>query len=144
MGRDFQRNKNINFKTLNIIDYDSLNELQEDTVSLIEVIEHIPTNILEKFLNKTASLIKINGSLIITVPHKNKTLQKKHYQHFSFQSLKDCLPDNFKIIKTCGLESMALPFHLRLIRKLMESKFHYFETKFTNKRIIEQLTKKVS
>tara|TARA_A100001388_G_scaffold19628_1_gene12886 strand:+ start:209 stop:976 length:768 start_codon:yes stop_codon:yes gene_type:complete len=140
----FKKNKNVSFKKHNLLESDALKNLQADTLSLIEVIEHIPPKTLKRFLNKTSSLIKKNGHLILTVPHKNKVLQKKHYQHFSFKSLRDNIPKQFRIIELWGFESLPLPFHLRLIRKLMESKNHYFETKYTNKLIIDQLALKVS
>ena len=58
-----------------------------DVITAIEVLEHISPNQLDEFIGRIASIINSNGRLILTVPHKNKSIQDKHYQHFSGDDL---------------------------------------------------------
>lgn len=70
-----------------------------DYIVMIETLEHFIPNhipqILENLYNK-------DGKLIITVPSKNRPLKKKHYQHFTEESLRNTLKDHFKIVKAVG------------------------------------------
>ena len=58
-----------------------------DVATLIEVIEHIPPYELQDFIDSVMSTIRPNGWLILTAPHTNKPVSRKHYQHFSSDSL---------------------------------------------------------
>ena len=70
-----------------------------DIVSLIEVIEHIPPDDLPEFISVAANLLQPNGRLVITVPHTNQVVGKKHFQHFNSASLKELLDPHFSEIK---------------------------------------------
>ena len=45
---------------------------QYDVATLIEVLEHIPPNRLTNFIDSCTDIIKNEGALILTVPHKIK------------------------------------------------------------------------
>ena len=68
-------------------------------VSLIEVLEHIPPTELEEFIEETVSLVSEDGYVIITVPHENKSVQKKHYQHFNREKLTHLLDRHFRTLE---------------------------------------------
>jgi len=82
-------NPDIEFECKNIINSET--NKQYDIVTLIEVLEHIPPDRLSSFLDSCTDTVSDDGCLIITVPHKNKPVQKKHYQHFSRKDLTDLL-----------------------------------------------------
>jgi SAM-dependent methyltransferase len=62
-----------------------------DTGTLIEVLEHIEPPRLGEFLDATQRMLASNHILIITVPHLNKPLVAKHYQHFDEARLRHLL-----------------------------------------------------
>ncbi len=66
-----------------------------DAATLIEVCEHIHPDKLGAFLNAVAAALKPGGTLILTVPHQNKKLSPKHYQHFTEEMLRRILEPRF-------------------------------------------------
>jgi SAM-dependent methyltransferase len=78
-------NPGIKYESQDIIE-NSVNE-QFEVVTLIEVLEHIPPNKLSEFIESIVEILDGGGILILTVPHNNKPVQDKHYQHFSQKEL---------------------------------------------------------
>lgn len=70
-----------------------------DIVTLVEVLEHIPCEGVDSFLEGVASLLIDSGILLLTVPHKNKRLQDKHFQHFTSSSIKSALESRFELLE---------------------------------------------
>lgn len=68
-----------------------------DVATLIEVLEHIPLGRIDSFLNGISNLLSANGLLILTVPHRNKNVLAKHYQHFDSKSLTHVIKPYFNI-----------------------------------------------
>lgn len=58
-----------------------------DVVTLVEVFEHIPPHLTQAFVEALRSLVGDDGTLLVTVPHRNIPVSKKHFQHFSAESL---------------------------------------------------------
>ena len=137
----FNTSRNVIFKSQDILQDERKLKYKADTLSLVEVIEHIPPKKLNKFLERSSLLLKENGFLMLTVPHENKVLEKKHFQHFSFRSLENKLARYYRVKEIWGFESM--PLYLKIIRKLLESDSHNFEIKFLSKIFVRQLAKKV-
>mgnify|MGYP000736399940 CR=1 FL=1 len=75
---------------------DSLGETY-DVATLIEVIEHIEPSKLDGFIKSISKMLSSNSYLMITVPHTNKQLSPKHYQHFNSKKLKELLEKDFDI-----------------------------------------------
>lgn len=96
-----------------------------DSISLIEVAEHIDPEKLPLFLSNAVSLLKPRGHFLLTVPHCNAPLSPKHYQHFSFDSLKKQLPDDLSVSKLGCFE--YLPLHLRMLKHLLKNRAFYCE-----------------
>lgn len=79
-----------------------------DAVVLMEVLEHIPVTFVPQFLKSVRGLLNDNGHLFLTVPHKNKPVEEKHYQHFSLSSLEEALRDDFLVVDTIPFERRGL------------------------------------
>jgi SAM-dependent methyltransferase len=79
----------------------------------IEVLEHIPTEQLDLFVKAVAHQLEENGRFIVTVPHKNKPLQRKHFQHFTGKEITRILSPHFK-------DFHVIPFdpHSPLLKKM--------------------------
>lgn len=83
-----------------------LSEIRQkhSSASLIEVAEHIPVKSVKDFLASTASLLRTGGKLFLTVPSVEKPVYDKHFQHFSFESLRSSLEPAFENIEIFGFE----------------------------------------
>tara|TARA_B110000037_G_C16990655_1_gene452979 strand:+ start:133 stop:891 length:759 start_codon:yes stop_codon:yes gene_type:complete len=88
-------NPNLRFKQTDIIS-DSIKE-KFDAISLVEVFEHIPLESCEGFVNGLVNLLNEKGVVFLTVPHKNKQVSEKHFQHFDYNSLSTYFGDYFVI-----------------------------------------------
>lgn len=92
---------------LNFTNHDLLNKkIKEkfDLITLIEVLEHIPINQLKHFIKSLHGLLKKNGKIFITVPHKNKKKNKKHFQHFTNKSLINHFKNGFEILEIKNIQ----------------------------------------
>lgn len=66
-----------------------------DVIFLIETLEHINPEDIQKIISNLYRALKKGGRLVVTVPSVNKPLQDKHYQHFTKESLKNYLGNWF-------------------------------------------------
>jgi 2-polyprenyl-3-methyl-5-hydroxy-6-metoxy-1,4-benzoquinol methylase len=71
--------KDANFEVKDLFLIDN----QYDVVSLIEVLEHIPLDFIEKFITTSLKLVKLNGYFVISVPTDVLPLNRKHYRHYN-------------------------------------------------------------
>lgn len=69
-----------------------------DVVTSIEVLEHIPPRDCPTFVASMADILTDDGHLVLTVPHENKPVADKHYQHFTSEQLEDLLGKHFSSI----------------------------------------------
>lgn len=63
----------------------------------MEVIEHIAPSEIPAYIKNIALSLKPGGTLVISTPTTNLPLNKKHYQHFTKESLSAHLKDHFTI-----------------------------------------------
>lgn len=96
----------IDFRCLDITDKNELDECFS-CVTLIDTLEHIPFEMLDKFVSSVCNILKSDGFLIVTVPSKNVKVDKKHYQHFDLESLKGTLKNYFAIDEYFYLNSTS-------------------------------------
>jgi SAM-dependent methyltransferase len=106
------------------INYSGSDQKKYDAIILIESLEHFIPETIPEFLQDIERLLKPNGRLIITVPHANLKLTKKHYQHFTDESLKAVVSDNFDVISIDGYYS-KLKWH-QFIMDSIENIAHLF------------------
>src|SRR5207247_850905 len=86
-------NPELDYRALDVVT-DVIGEKFE-VATLIEVIEHIVPAQLPAFIEAAANTITDNGKLVLTVPHSNKPLIDKHYQHFTGHQLRQLLAPHF-------------------------------------------------
>ena len=122
-------NPSLSFVVMDVVN-DSLSE-QFDVVSATEVLEHIPPNHLPGFIEALGDLLKPDGTLLVTVPHKNRRRITKHYQHFNVSELNDLLNPHFEVVNIFPLHRRTKIF--RLVRKIFLGADQFFV--ITNKKI---------
>jgi len=93
-----------------------------DVVTLIEVFEHIPLDLAPDFAAALKPLVQDGGRLIVTVPHSNVRVSRKHFQHFSADSLRKYFEPHFILEETVFLDKRS-PV-VTWIKTLLEN--HYF------------------
>lgn len=60
-------------------------------VTMIAVLEHIPTDDISGVLQETHRVLEDNGLFVVRVPSTRQPMRDKHYQHFTPDSLKQTL-----------------------------------------------------
>lgn len=95
-----------------------------EVATLLEVIEHVPPDILPRFLSAVAGVLEPGGYLIVTAPHVNAPLPKKHFQHFEPDRLREVLPPSLTLLKTVAFDRSSRL--LSLLQKLMGGSGRYF------------------
>ena len=80
---------------------------QFDAATMIEVIEHIEPGNLPDFIRAAAATLVEGGTMLLTVPHRNKPLIEKHYQHFSGEQLLELLSPHFTGIRLVPFDVLS-------------------------------------
>lgn len=112
-----------------------------DSASLVEVVEHIPPESLPHFAAGVRRLLHPGSRLIVTVPHRNKPVSDKHYQHFSFDSIAAVFGDGFIVEDIFGFE--VYPIAEILYRRLFDRpKFHLESEAINRVRLRYQIDRK--
>ncbi len=73
-----------------------------DVVTLIEVLEHIPPDIINIVISQLWQALKPEGKLLVSVPTTNLPLSEKHYQHFTVQKIENLFTPMFQVVKIIG------------------------------------------
>jgi SAM-dependent methyltransferase len=108
---------------------------QYDIATSVEVIEHIPPADLERFVAAMAERIRPGGKLILTVPHRNRPVEKKHFQHFDLAKLRELLSPHFADLRFIPFDRVRNPgLSLRLADWLLGGRGRFFLV--TNRRIL--------
>ena len=93
-------NPDLEFIRGDIADDRSLIAKKYDVITLVEVIEHIPPEKLDAFIEAVSRRLNTSGRLLLTTPTDNIPVSKKHYQHFNLQKLEQLLGDRFTVTRT--------------------------------------------
>ena len=98
-----------------------------DTVVCIETLEHIPIEDIQGFLVQIRQCIKPGGLAIFTIPSTYHPVEKKHYQHFSVETISQALAPNFEIKKIEGFSPQRGSFsrHLKWISRISHYSFPF-------------------
>lgn len=108
-------NPNLDYRVHNILEADLPSKF--DVVTSVEVLEHIPLDLFDDFVDKMLGCLVPGGHCIITVPHTNKVLSEKHFQHFNSEKLRKVFSDRGNIVRMQPFDSNARWFEY-LIRLL--------------------------
>lgn len=105
-------------------------EQKYDVVSLIEVLEHIPDELVEKFVKKSLELVGHNGYFIICVPTTVVPLHTKHYRHYDETLLSRHInvDNTFELIDEYRVYKESLL--LKIITKMINNKLFTINCKF--------------
>lgn len=118
-------------KLFHVEDIFNLDE-KYDIVTLIEVIEHIPDELLEKFIQKSFELS--NKYVIISVPTTVLPLSSKHYRHYDEELLLEqtqhCTKD-FELAEQQRIYKKSQL--LKLLNRLFNNKVFHINSKLLNK-----------
>lgn len=95
-----------------------------NVATLIEVVEHIPPNKLKQFVKQVHAVLSPEGYLILTVPHVNKSVSDKHYQHFDAAALRDLLDTHFQKLRFIPFDSHSK--FLTVMQLLLGGKGNHF------------------
>jgi SAM-dependent methyltransferase len=83
-----------------------------DCGMLIEVLEHIPDDLVNPFLDAIAQILNVNGFLYITVPHVNIPQTSKHYRHYTVESLCKTVEPFFNVSEIIFMQRRPIMFFL--------------------------------
>ena len=97
-----------------------------NTIFLIEVLEHIKLDEVEKVLGELNRVLKKDGQLILTVPSKNVPTGSKHYQHFTSESLKNTLGQFFEIKEIVGQDKAGFNL-ISFLYKFLDNRYWIFK-----------------
>lgn len=78
-----------------------------DQIVLIETLEHIPPKDLPGVIRELHRVLKPGGRLIVTVPHKNRKIDSKHYQHFTAMQVREIVGAEFEVDDVAGFDAAA-------------------------------------
>lgn len=112
-------NPGLEFIKLDIIS-ESLEEIF-DMITLVEVFEHIPVEKAKKFAARLPALLNKDGRLLVTVPHKNIPVSKKHFQHFSDKTLRSYFEEYFDVEEVVFLDKRSR--WVSLINKVLYNQY---------------------
>jgi len=93
-----------------------------DVVTLVEVLEHISPTELPLFVKALARYHRKGGRLIITVPHINKQVISKHYQHFTGEMLATVVGDLYEVEEMIFFDKQSR-FLGRVVSHLLVNRF---------------------
>jgi len=110
---------NLQFQSLDITKKHNFEPF--DVAVLMEVFEHIPLEDAKNFMKSVRELLKEGGILYLTVPHENKPLEYKHFQHFSAEKICDYLKPYFAIVEVVPFERIT--FLRGFILKILSNRF---------------------
>ncbi|WP_419168981.1 class I SAM-dependent methyltransferase [Halobacteriovorax sp.] len=129
-------NPRLHFECLDITK--STNE-KYDIITLIEVFEHIPIDICTTFVKGLASLLNKNGSLLLTVPHTNKPVSEKHFQHFTKEKIMTYFSDEFEVVEYKPIDKVSR--FVRYAKKLFYNKYFIIQSPYFNNLLFKYVKK---
>lgn len=107
---------------------DVLGNKKYDIITLIETLEHIPPDQIKSFIKSIHRHLEDDGELIITVPSKNLPVEKKHYQHFSIDSLAETISPYFTISEKYFINKLSKK--VELMKIIFSNRFFILNNKF--------------
>jgi len=115
-------NPGLSYKVADLTNHDL--DLKFDVVTMVEVLEHIHTDHVDVFLERAAALLNEGGRIVLTVPHLNKPVSSKHFQHFDSKKLRQILAPHFREMQFYPFDARSKL--LRFLEKTMKKLEAYF------------------
>lgn len=100
-----------------------------DCITLIEVLEHIPTEHLKRFYEGITKIVKPKGKVIVTVPSKNIALVKKHFRHYHMDDLIQYFNEDFVLLEKDYLITNNIA--TKIINKVLSNRLFLLKHKGT-------------
>ncbi|HYE15366.1 MAG TPA: class I SAM-dependent methyltransferase [Pyrinomonadaceae bacterium] len=91
-----------------------------DAATLVDVLEHVPPAFLPEFVAGVRQHVEPGGRLVVTVPSTNQPLNRKHYQHFTLESLARTLEPHFRVTEHHFINRRSR--RVRLIESLLTNR----------------------
>jgi 2-polyprenyl-3-methyl-5-hydroxy-6-metoxy-1,4-benzoquinol methylase len=126
-------NPNLNFIKKNIINDPAAEQF--DAISLVEVFEHIPIENCEDFVKGLVNLLNKDGRVYLTVPHKNKSVSEKHFQHFNYKSLTGYFEQYFRVEEVVFFDKLTK--WNRVINLILVNKLFILNSRYLNNLIFK-------
>lgn len=79
-----------------------------DVIAAIELLEYIEPERCEAFVETMRDGLTEKGRLVLTLPHANKTVGEKHYQHFEGADLRALLEPRFAEVELVPFDRRSL------------------------------------
>lgn len=103
-----------------------------DIINFSEVIEHIPDEQIKENIDVIYESLNDNGFLIVTAPHENLPVHKKHYRHYNSTNLLKNFDDSkFELIEKNFF--FKINFLRTFIRKMFFNRFFIINSNFLYK-----------
>ena len=112
-----------------------------DSAVSCEVIEHIEPEKVRDYCKNIADSLNSGGSLFLTTPTTNVPTNRKHYQHFTKESLEEHLSPFFDIVEVSYLN--CVNSRSRLLNRLIANKFYISNFKCLNRFVLQQYKRKL-
>lgn len=116
---------------------ENLDELQLkknffDIIIFSEVIEHIHDDDVKNVIDTLTFCLKKNGLIIVTAPHENLPVTKKHFRHYNYTRLEKNFSNiNFEVIEKKFL--FKIDIFKNIIRKIFFNRYFLINSNFLNK-----------
>jgi SAM-dependent methyltransferase len=114
-------------------------DVRYNSATLVEVAEHVPPDLLPDFIANLSRMLLPGAELLLTVPHKNLSVQPKHYQHFDFDAVRDYFCPSFEVVSMHGF-ARHTPLS-RVVRRLILNRRYVFTWEPLSDLLIGQLSK---
>ena len=111
-----------------------------NSATLVEVAEHVPPDLLPDFIANLSRMLLPGAELLLTVPHKNQSVQRKHYQHFDFGSVRSYFCPAFEVVSMHGFGRHTRLS--RLIQRLILNRQYVFTWEPLSDLVTGQLSRK--
>ena len=133
-------NRNVTFFNEDISE---LNNEEYDLVLCSQVLEHIPDNEVDDFIENLIRITKPNKYIVIVVPGIGKKLIKKHYRHYSPKTLLNLFDSKtFEIIKSDTI--FHIDFSYNFFMKMTVNRFYQLDIPLINNWFIKKMDKKIN
>lgn len=110
-----------------------------DIIVSCEVIEHIKPDEVSEYIKHISESLNHGGTFILTTPTTNIPTSSKHYQHFTYETLKAQLEPYFSIGETVYLNKTG--FLTTFLERCLANRFFISNTFALNKWILNYYRK---